>query len=278
MPTAAALPSRHALGPRAALAVALASACGGDPWAPPGAAAPEPRLSVTPQRAELRPGERQRFSLAIADAGGVPRPARSVRWRSSDPAVVTIDAGGLATAHREGTATITAAVGEDTATGTAVVCDPCLAPTPEVHESPGPAASPAPTGPPPPDPRRPPEIVDVSPAEDAVVDPVVIPDCGPIPCGAPSFILSFIQVATRFPGEDEPAAGRMWVDGREVPVEVQTETPVPGMFIDGYVTHRLYDHPLGAGPHEVTVEVTSREGRTVSYTWRFTLTEPTRRP
>jgi hypothetical protein len=70
----------------------------------------------------------------------------------------------------------------------------------------------------------------------------------------------------------------MSVDGAAVPVKMRPEAPVPGMYIDGYVDHWLRDHPLDAGPHEVTVEVTSREGRAVRYTWRFTFTEPTWRP
>jgi hypothetical protein len=271
---------------RAALLAAVAAGCGGSPETAPGAAGShlagaDPVVAISPEQPRFAPGEQRRLTASVTDAQGTSRPASSVRWSSSRPAVLEVDVQGLATARALGVATITAEVPEGSATLTAVVCeawaDECVpgAPGPPPE---GPVR--VPPGPPPPDPRRPPEIVDVTPAEDQVLDPYDPVVCRPGEyCPArPDFVLQSIQVATRFPGDDEPAAARMWVDGAAVPVAVRTETPVPGMFIDGYVDHWLRDHPLDAGQHEVTVEVTSREDRAARYTWRFTFTEPTWRP
>jgi hypothetical protein len=125
--------------------------------------------------------------------------------------------------------------------------------------------------PPPPDPRRPPEIVDVMPPEDTAWDPNPKDDC-PM-CTEPG--LDRIAAWARFPGEDAAAAGRMWIDGAEVPVQTRpVSMPRRPEDPDSLVAHDLYRRPLAAGLHEATVEVTSREGQVVTYTWRFTFTEP----
>jgi hypothetical protein len=262
----------------AALVLTLAGGCGGDTGTSPVAGGSEQPITITPQQARLSPGARQRFAVSVTDAGGVSRPAGSVRWRSSAPAVLGVDQSGLATARAKGRATITAELAQGTATTTADVCegDDCGPIGPVMFPSPveGPSPVPAPTGPPPPDPRRPPEIVGVEPFEDDVLDPYQ-PACDG--CGGPDFFFFAVRAQVRFPGEETFATGRMWIDGTEVPVRVTLETPVPVMFVQGYVAHDVFDHPLDAGLHEVTVEVTSREGRAVRYSWRFTFTEPSGR-
>jgi hypothetical protein len=163
------------------------------------------------------------------------------------------------------------------AVGTVAGCegDDCGGPSPGEVPVPSPVEgpvihpSPTPTGPPPPDPRRPAEIVAVMPPEDQLFDPN--PDCLQWGCTLPS--LGGISARVRFPGEDTLASGRMVIDGAEVPVAVTTETPVPPSSADGNVGYSFTNGPLGAGPHEVTVEVTSREGQVVTYTWRFAFTD-----
>jgi hypothetical protein len=81
-----------------------------------------------------------------------------------------------------------------------------------------------------------------------------------------------ILVAVGFPGGDTVAAGRIWVNGAEVPVSVRPEEH-RGDPVDAYVGHSLLPEGRAQGRREVTVEATSRDGRTVIYTWRFTFLE-----
>ncbi|MFL5579903.1 MAG: DNA/RNA non-specific endonuclease, partial [Gemmatimonadaceae bacterium] len=71
---------------------------------------PGPVVSVTvsPATARVVVGRTRAFAAAGVDADGIPSPT-TYEWRSSDPAVLSIDpASGLATAQTPGTATVTA--------------------------------------------------------------------------------------------------------------------------------------------------------------------------
>jgi uncharacterized protein YjdB len=71
---------------------------------------PHPVASVTvaPDTATLAPGGTRQLAAATKDAGGNALTGRAVSWTSSNTAVATVDAGGVVTAHAEGTAAIRA--------------------------------------------------------------------------------------------------------------------------------------------------------------------------
>ncbi|WP_420439845.1 Ig-like domain-containing protein [Candidatus Palauibacter sp.] len=107
-------------------AVALAgttwmAACGGgatDP-APP---LPPPRpaaVAVSPATAELVSlGATVQFDARVTDQNGRALTGLSLTWSSSDAAVATVDASGLATAAANGTAAVTVAAGAATGSST----------------------------------------------------------------------------------------------------------------------------------------------------------------
>jgi uncharacterized protein YjdB len=72
---------------------------------------PHPVASVTlaPDTATLAPGGTRQLAAATKDAGGNALTGRAVSWTSSNTAVATVDAGGVVTAHADGTAAIRAA-------------------------------------------------------------------------------------------------------------------------------------------------------------------------
>ncbi len=102
----------------------LTEGCGGSepsPTSPPTTQLPTPptppppptvsRIEVTPNTASLEVGKTQRF-VAIAKASdGAVISGATFSWTSSNTAIVTINAGGVATAVRAGTASIRAAAG-----------------------------------------------------------------------------------------------------------------------------------------------------------------------
>jgi hypothetical protein len=77
-------------------------------------------VAVTPSSGALSVGETVRLQAAIADAGGAPVSGR-VSWASTNPAIVSVDASGLITARRPGTASIVAVYGSAVATATITV-------------------------------------------------------------------------------------------------------------------------------------------------------------
>lgn len=84
-------------------------------------------VTVTPATGTLMVGETLQFTAEVLDGVGASIPGAAVTWSSSDPAVVTVDATGLATAVAEGSATISATAG--TASGTATTeIEPARAP------------------------------------------------------------------------------------------------------------------------------------------------------
>ena len=109
--------------PRALLAAILASGCGDgaiEPSAPP---SPVPAaVTVSPASATLQSlGETVRLTAAVRDQNGQAMSGAAVAWASSNPAVATVDASGLATAVANGTATVTATAGAASGAATLTV-------------------------------------------------------------------------------------------------------------------------------------------------------------
>src|SRR5258705_9836527 len=73
-------------------------------------AGPAARIAVAPRVTKLVAGQRIRLSAAVTSEDGDARPD-TVTWRSSNRAVVRVDANGVVTAVGAGSASITAAVG-----------------------------------------------------------------------------------------------------------------------------------------------------------------------
>ena len=100
-------------------------ACGDGPTAPPPPPPPPPppvatTVAVSPSSAALSSiGETVQLAAEVRDQNGRAMSGAAVAWASSDQAVTTVDASGLATAAGNGTATITATSGS--ASGTAAV-------------------------------------------------------------------------------------------------------------------------------------------------------------
>ena len=111
----------------AAVVVVGGLGCGDDSTGPPAPPPPPPppppvatTVAVSPVTAELASiGETVQLSAEVRDQHDRPMPGASVSWTSSDAAVVSVNASGLATAAGNGTATVTATSGS--ASGTAAV-------------------------------------------------------------------------------------------------------------------------------------------------------------
>ena len=109
--------------PWAAVVLIGGLGCGDDATGPPAPPPPAPvatTVAVTPASAVLLfIGESVQLSAEVRDQAGRAMPGAAVTWTSSDLAVASVDASGLATAAGGGTATVTAASGS--ASGTAQV-------------------------------------------------------------------------------------------------------------------------------------------------------------
>ena len=105
------------------VALTLIVGCGGDDEAAP-TEPPEPPVATTvnisPASVALSSfGETLQLTAAVADQNGQAMAGPPVSWTTSDNSVATVSAGGLVTAARNGTATVTATSGS--AAGTASV-------------------------------------------------------------------------------------------------------------------------------------------------------------
>lgn len=105
------------------VALTLIVGCGGDDEAAP-TEPPEPPVATTvnisPASVALSSfGETLQLTAAVADQNGQAMAGAPVSWTTSDNSVATVSAGGLVTAARNGTATVTATSGS--AAGTASV-------------------------------------------------------------------------------------------------------------------------------------------------------------
>jgi len=76
-------------------------------------------VRVTPENSDIQFRGTRALAAAILDAAGTPLEGRAVTWQSSDPAIATINAGGVVTGVLPGTVTITAT--SETVQGTARV-------------------------------------------------------------------------------------------------------------------------------------------------------------
>lgn len=81
-------------------------------------------VDVSPDSASVAVGGTQQFTATVTDLHGNPVPTPSVTWTSSNPAVATVDASGLATGVATGAATITAASGGASGSATLSVFNP----------------------------------------------------------------------------------------------------------------------------------------------------------
>ena len=85
------------------------------------------RVMLSGAHDALEPGDRLTLDLSVSDAAGQPVPDRPAAWSSSDPAIATVDRGGLVQALAAGTASITARVDEAADSVTVHVRPPAVA-------------------------------------------------------------------------------------------------------------------------------------------------------
>jgi uncharacterized protein YjdB len=77
-------------------------------------AGPAHAIEISPNSADVEVGGEVAFSATARDTYQNPIEGPSVVWRSSNPAVATIDENGVLTGHSEGTVTVTATLGQFT--------------------------------------------------------------------------------------------------------------------------------------------------------------------
>ncbi len=124
------------------LIVALVVGCG-----------PVTDVRVNPREVTIAPGATQQFEAYAYDRTGNIQAGASLTWKSSNPAVATVDANGLVTAVAPGRARISANHQGIEGSGIVIVSGPAVAPVP----------------PPPPTPTTPPSHIGVSRAVTHVV-------------------------------------------------------------------------------------------------------------
>jgi hypothetical protein len=132
-----------------------------------GAAQRRPRITdvqITPPDAKIRVGDRNPFVATAYDATGNPVPTATFEWRSSNPAVASIDENGIALGVSAGLAIITATTGRGAAAKSA------QAPVQVAAAAGQPAAQPAPVVPP-----VVPPVTPLVEAQHAVTVPPLVP-------------------------------------------------------------------------------------------------------
>src|SRR5256885_2369985 len=82
------------------------------------------QVVVTPASDSVNVGSTKQFTATLLDLHGNPVSGPTVTWSSSNTAVATIDASGLATGVSPGTVTITASIGYNSGTATLKVVQP----------------------------------------------------------------------------------------------------------------------------------------------------------
>jgi alpha-tubulin suppressor-like RCC1 family protein len=88
--------------------IATLAACGGSDGAPVAAPPSVATVTVVPNLVTIAPGETTPLAATVADAAGNALSGRTLAWSSSNSAMVTVAANGVATGVAEGSATITA--------------------------------------------------------------------------------------------------------------------------------------------------------------------------
>lgn len=101
--------------------IGLALGCGDGPTNPP---APVASVTLDRTAVTLAEGDTTRLVATPRDASGRPLTGRPVSWTSADPAVASVTALGVVTAHRAATTTVTASAEGRTATATVAVSAP----------------------------------------------------------------------------------------------------------------------------------------------------------
>ena len=96
---------------------------------------------LTPEEANLRPGETAQFTAQVTDPAGNPLPDVEVKYSLVPARVASVDATGLVTALQPGTATLTAQAGEVTVTAPVRVIGDTVGPTSFIHENPFPTGN-----------------------------------------------------------------------------------------------------------------------------------------
>lgn len=91
-------------------ALALASCDAGDLAGPGNTPAPVASVTVDPEAATLNAGDTRTLTARAFAANGSPLMGRSVAWSSNDTSVISVSASGIATARKDGEATVTALI------------------------------------------------------------------------------------------------------------------------------------------------------------------------
>lgn len=107
---------------------------------------PVATVTLSPATASAAVGATATFSATLRDAAGNVLTGRSISWTSSNSAVATVSASGLATGVATGTASIRATSGGVTGIATLTVTAPTTAPVASVTVSPATASLPAGAG------------------------------------------------------------------------------------------------------------------------------------
>ena len=113
--------------------------------AKPPAVIPVENLAINSGSLELKIGESGRLTAAVSPDNATDK---TVTWTSSDSSVVSVDENGNLTAHKTGTATITASAGGKSAACTVTVPEPPSQPDPTPDPTPDPAPDPSQPDPP----------------------------------------------------------------------------------------------------------------------------------
>ena len=87
-------------------------------------------ITITPSSASVVTDDTVRLSATVTDASGAPLPGVVVGWTSSDASVASVDAAGLVTGRRAGSATMTASAGGAERSATVTVTLPPPPPPP----------------------------------------------------------------------------------------------------------------------------------------------------
>ncbi len=216
---------------------------------PGSVAAGSRKVEIAPPQATIKPLGRQRFSAVAKDAGGNVISDAILGWTSTNPAIVGVDATGLATGLSEGAAQ----VGAGQWTGSGGQISPLALASLRVTQT----AS------------RPVEIINVVPFEDEVVSFIICPDClMPAPPGG-------VSVTFLFSNGDVAESARLVLNNTDVSGAARLISQLfpdfPSRSGEGLLGYTFSQIPPPAGLYSVTVELRSKQGKLVSYSWSFTV-------
>ncbi len=107
-----------------ATSLIIVASCGGGETAAPKVVA---TVDVLPTSLSLAPGQSTPLAATAREASGEVITGRAVSWISSDPSTATVSAGGVVTAVRDGSTSVTASIDGRTGTASVVVRTPVAA-------------------------------------------------------------------------------------------------------------------------------------------------------